>query len=418
MNRSSVPEPASRLARQLGTFDAVVIGMGAMIGAGIFAVIGPAVAVAGSAALLALLLAGGLAYCNAAASAQLAVVYPESGGTYVYGDRQLGRLWGFLAGWGFVVGKLASCAAMALTFASYAAPEFMRPLAVLAVLSLTVVNYFGVKKTMALTQVIVALVLSALAALLVGTVFGGQADPARLQIDDQWSVYGLLQAAGLWFFAFAGYARLATLGEEVRDPVRTIPRAIPVALGITLLLYALVAVAALAAVEPEVLAVAPAPLVAAVEAGQLAALGPAVRMGAVIASLGVLLSLIVGVSRTVFAMSAQGDLPRVFDRVHKRYKVPHRAELAVGLVVAALVMLTDLRSVIGFSAFTVLVYYAITNAAAWKLNGGPWARGRALLGLIGCITLAFSLPIGSVIMGAAVLVFGVSVFWLRRLLGV
>src|SRR5690625_6500850 len=127
MNRSSVPEPASRLARQLGTFDAVVIGMGAMIGAGIFAVIGPAVAVAGSAALLALLLAGGLAYCNAAASAQLAVVYPASGGTYDYGDRQLGRLWGVLAGWGFVVGKLASCATTALTFASYAAPEFMCP---------------------------------------------------------------------------------------------------------------------------------------------------------------------------------------------------------------------------------------------------------------------------------------------------
>src|SRR5690625_7663448 len=120
--------------------------MGAMIGAGIFAVIGPAVAVAGIAAMLALLLAGVLAYCNAAASAQLAAVYPESGGTYVYGDRQLGRLWGCLAGWGFVVGKVASCAAMALTFARYAAPAFMRPLAVLAVLSLTVVNYFGVKK--------------------------------------------------------------------------------------------------------------------------------------------------------------------------------------------------------------------------------------------------------------------------------
>src|SRR5690554_3709056 len=268
MPPSNSAAPPTRLARQLGTFDAVVIGMGAMIVAGIFAVIGPAVAVAGSGALVALLLAAALAYCNAAASAQLAAVYPESGGTYVYGRRQLGHFWGFLAGWGFVVGKLASCAAMALTFASYAAPDLMRPLAVLAVLSLTAVNYFGVKKTMALTQVIVALVLSALAALLVGTIFGGQADPARLQIDDQWSVYGLLQAAGLWFFAFAGYARLATLGEEVRDPARTIPRAIPLALGVTLALYALVVIAALAVTEPEVLAAAPAPLVAAIEAGK------------------------------------------------------------------------------------------------------------------------------------------------------
>ena len=414
MHRSNSAAPPTRLARQLGTFDAVVIGMGAMIGAGIFAVIGPAVAVAGSGALVALLLAASVAYCNAAASAQLAAVYPESGGAYVYGRRQLGDFWGFLAGWGFVVGKLASCAAMALTFASYAAPELTRPLAVLAVLSLTAVNYFGVKKTVALTQVIVALVLSSLAALLVGTLFGGQAEPSRLQLSDQWSLYGVLQAAGLWFFAFAGYARLATLGEEVRDPARTIPRAIPMALGITLVLYALVALAALVALEPEVLAAAPAPLVAAVEAGNLAALGPAVRVGAVIASLGVLLSLIVGISRTVFAMSAQGDLPAVFDRVHARYKVPHRAELAVGLVVSVLVILTDLRSAIGFSAFTVLVYYAITNASAWKLNSAPWSRGRAFLGLAGCIVLAFSLPVISVIMGAGVLLLGALIFCLLR----
>lgn len=414
MPPSNSAAPPTRLARQLGTFDAVVIGMGAMIGAGIFAVIGPAVAVAGSGALVALLLAASVAYCNAAASAQLAAVYPESGGAYVYGRRQLGDFWGFLAGWGFVVGKLASCAAMALTFASYAAPELTRPLAVLAVLSLTAVNYFGVKKTVALTQVIVALVLLALAALLVGTLFGGQVDPARLRLDGQWSFYGLLQAAGLWFFAFAGYARLATLGEEVRDPARTIPRAIPLALGVTLALYALVVIAALAVTEPEVLAAAPAPLVAAVEAGNLAVLSPAVRVGATIASLGVLLSLIVGVSRTVFAMSARGDLPGVFDRVHARYRVPHRAELAVGLLVALLATLGDLTSAIGFSAFTVLGYYAITNVAAWTLSGSVWPRLRALLGLAGCLVLAFSLPADSVTMGVGVLLIGALVFWLQR----
>src|SRR5690625_5876414 len=119
MNRSSVPEPASRLARQLGTFDSVVIGMGAMIGAGIFAFIGPAVAVAGSAALLALLLAGGLAYCNAAASAQLAVVYPESGGSYVYGDRHFVRLWGCLSGGGCVEGMWVGCDGMGVAIVSY-----------------------------------------------------------------------------------------------------------------------------------------------------------------------------------------------------------------------------------------------------------------------------------------------------------
>ena len=410
--------PASRLARKLNTFDAVIIGLGAMIGAGIFAVIGPVVQVAGSGALLALLVAAVVAYCNAASSAQLAALYPESGGAYVYGQKRLGHFWGYLAGWGFVSGKMASCAAMALTFASYAAPELMRPSAVGAVIALTAVNYFGVKKTALLTRLIVFLVLMALATVIVAVLFGGQIDAARLSLEDDWSFYAVLQAAGLWFFAFAGYARLATLGEEVTDPARTIPRAIPMALGITLLLYLLVAVCAVAAVDRDVLAQASAPLAAAVEAGGFAAWSPVVRIGAAVASLGVLLSLIVGVSRTSFAMAANRDLPHFFASVHPRYKVPHRAELAVGIVVASIAALADLRSAIGFSAFTVLTYYAITNAAAWRLHKSErrWPRGIALAGLIGCAVLAFSLPLSAVISGGAILLVGAGVFGLRQLL--
>lgn len=412
--------PASRLARKLTTFDAVTIGLGAMIGAGIFAVIGPAVEIAGSGALLALLVAGAVAYCNATSSAQLAALYPESGGAYVYGRKRLGHFWGFLAGWGFVVGKMASCAAMALTFASYAAPELMRPLAVGAVLVLTGVNYFGVKKTALLTQAIVLLVLLALAVVIVAVLFGGQADVSRLRLEDDWDFHAILQAAGLWFFAFAGYARLATLGEEVADPAHTIPRAIPLALGLTLLLYLVIAVCALLAVDVEALAQASAPLAVAVEAGNLAAWSPAVRIGAAIASLGVLLSLIVGVSRTTFAMASNRDLPHFFASVHPRYQVPHRAELVVGILVAAVVTLADLRSAIGFSAFTILTYYAITNASAWRLDKSRrrWPRSIALAGLMGCAVLAFSLPLNSIIGGAAVLLVGAGIFGLRKVLGI
>lgn len=409
--------PVSRLARKLNTFDAVIIGLGAMIGAGIFAVIGPVVEVAGSGALLALLVAAVVAYCNASSSAQLAALYPESGGTYVYGQKRLGHFWGYLAGCGFVFGKMASCAAMALTFANYAAPEFMRPLAVGAVIALTAVNYFGVKKTALLTRLIVFLVLMALATVIIAVLFGGEVDVARLKLEDDWSFYAVLQAAGLWFFAFAGYARLATLGEEVTDPARTIPRAIPVALGITLFFYLLVAVCAVVAVDRDALAQVSAPLAAAVEAGDFAAWSPLVRVGAAIASLGVLLSLIVGVSRTSFAMAANRDLPHFFASVHPRYKVPHRAELAVGIFVASIVALADLWSAIGFSAFTILTYYAITNAAAWRLTKSErrWPRGIALTGLICCVVLAFSLPLSSVISGGAVLLVGACVFALRKL---
>ncbi len=226
------------LRRRLGLSDAVVIGLGAMIGAGIFAALGPAARAAGSGLLLGLALAAVVAYCNATSSARLAARYPASGGTYVYGRERLGAFWGYLAGWAFVVGKTASCAAMALTVGAYAWPGQAHAVAVAAVVALTAVNYAGVRKSAWLTRVIVAAVLAVLAAVAVTALTSGASDMARLDIGDDATVGGVLQAAGLLFFAFAGYARVATLGEEVRDPARTIPRAVPVALGITLVVYA------------------------------------------------------------------------------------------------------------------------------------------------------------------------------------
>jgi APA family basic amino acid/polyamine antiporter len=407
--------PPTRLARKLHTVDAVVIGLGSMIGAGVFAVVAPAAQAAGSGLLLALLIAVLVAYCNALSSAQLAALYPESGGAYVYGSKRLGAAWGFLAGWGFVVGKLASCAAMALTFASYAAPQWMRPLAVAAVLAVTAVNWFGIQKTALVTRAIVAFVLAALATVVATSLHGGEIRPERLLPLGGTGPYGVLQAAGLWFFAFAGFARLATLGEEVVDPARTIPRAIPVALGITLLVYAAVAVTALLALDIQALAGASAPLAAAVEAGGLPGWSPVVRVGASVASLGVLLSLVVGVSRTAFSMAANRDLPHVFAAVHPRHRIPHRAELAVGLLVALAVAFADLRAAIGFSAFTVLVYYAVTNAAALTLAASErrWPRAVAAAGLAGCAILALSLPLASVVAGAGVLLVGMAGYLLR-----
>lgn len=403
-------QPSSRLSRQLGTADAVVIGLGSMIGAGIFTALGPAAVAAGGGLLVGLALAAVVAYCNAASSAQLAAVHPESGGTYVYGRERLGPLWGYLAGWGFVVGKTASCAAMALTFGAYAWPEHQRPVAIAAVVVLTAVNYQGVTKTARLTAAIVVVVLASLAAVVVAGLAGGVADVDRIgPVATGWR--GILESAGLLFFAFAGYARIATLGEEVRDPAHTIPRAIPLALGITLVVYAVVAVTALVAIGPDELATATAPLDAVVRAGSLDALSPVVRVGGTVAALGVLLSLIVGVSRTAFAMAARGDLPRVLDAVHPVHRVPHHAELAVGAVVAAVVAVVDLRGAIGFSSFAVLTYYAIANASAWTLpdHERRWPRWITVVGLVGCIVLAVTLPLRSVAWGAAVLALGLVV---------
>ena len=411
---SGASEPDSRLSRRLGTFDAVVIGLGSMIGAGIFAAIGPAAAAAGGGLLIGLAIAAAVAFCNATSSAQLAALYPESGGTYVYGRRRLGHLWGFLAGWGFVVGKTASCAAMALTFGTYADPDLARPLAIGAVVGLTAVNLLGVQKTAWLTGAIVAAVLASLATVLAASLTASPTVSAIGPLAEDGGK-GILQSGGLLFFAFAGYARIATLGEEVRDPAHTIARAIPIALGLTLIVYAAIALAALTVVGPEALATSPAPLSTVVEAGEWAWAEPIVRIGATVGSLGVLLSLLVGVSRTTFAMAARRDLPGWLDAVHSRRRVPHRAELAVGAVVIVVVLVADLRGAIGFSSFAVLTYYAIANASAWTL--GPderrWPRVLPVLGILGCGVLALSLPLASIAGGGVLLVLGGVGWWLR-----
>ena len=412
-------QPPSRLVRRLGTFDAVTIGLGAMIGAGVFVALAPAADAAGSGLLLGLLIAAFVAFCNATSSAELAALHPESGGTYSYGRLRLGPFWGYLAGWCFVVGKTASCGAIALTFGTYVEEEFARPLGIAAVVALAAVNYFGVQKTAAATRVIVALVLSSLAFVVAAVVLGGEGDADHLVpiYDSDFGPPGVLQAAGFLFFAFAGYARIATLGEEVRDPAATIPRAIPIALAITLAVYAAVAVAALFALGPEILAQSEAPLADAVTAAGAERFTPIVRAGAAMACLGVLLSLLAGVSRTVFAMAANRDLPSVLVHVHDRYRVPDYAELVVAAFVVGVVAVADIRHAIGFSAFGVLLYYAIANASAFTLDTNElrWPRGLAVAGLAGCVVLAFSVPLGSLIAGFCVVAAGALAFVLRRI---
>nr|ABP42682.1 amino acid/polyamine/organocation transporter, APC superfamily [Mycolicibacterium gilvum PYR-GCK] len=394
------------MRRRLGTFDTVTLGLGSMIGAGIFVALAPAAAAAGTGLLVGLAVAALIAVCNAMSSARLAARYPESGGTYVYGRERLGPFWGHTAGWSFIVGKTASCAAMALTVGYYVWPAYANAVAVGSVVALTAVSYAGVQRSATLTRVIVALVLGVLAMVVVVVFGSGDVDASRLALGPDVDAYGVLQAAGLLFFAFAGYARIATLGEEVRDPARTIPRAIGLALVIALLTYAVVAVAVLAQLGSTGLATADAPLADAVRAAGLPALAPVVAVGAALAALGALLALLLGVSRTTLAMARDRHLPHPLAHVHPGHGTPQRAEVAVGVVVAVVAAVVDVRSAIGFSSFGVLLYYAVANASAWTLTATPRARLVPAVGLIGCVVLAFTLPPVSVLAGAAVVLVG------------
>jgi APA family basic amino acid/polyamine antiporter len=399
------------LARRMGLGDAVVIGMGSMMGAGIFASFAPAAAAAGAGLLIGLAIAAIVAYCNALSSAQLAAQYPTSGGTYVFGRERLGEWPGFLAGWGFVIGKTASCAAMALTFAAYAAPEgWTKPVAVAVTVVLAAVNYFGISRTAGLTRVIVIFVVMVLglviiAGLSVSTTVNPQLGAGIF--EDGW--YGILQSGGLLFFAFAGYARIATMGEEVKNPSRNIPRAIVTSLALTLVVYVLVAAIVLVVLGPQQLATSKAPLVDVVTMSSLNWAAPIVRIGAAAAALGALLALVAGVGRTTLAMARNKDLPSWLAAVHPVHKVPHHAEIALAVIVSILVLTIDLRGAIGFSSFGVLLYYVIANLSAFTQDRQHrrYPRFVPIIGALGCLILVATLPPLSIGVGVAVFLVGI-----------
>ena len=398
------------LARRLGLADAITVGAGSMIGAGVFSAWGPAADAAGTGLLIGLAVAAVVAFCNATSSAQLAAVHPESGGTYVYGRRQLGPFWGHLAGWGFIVGKAASCVALALTAGAYLWPEHARLVGVAAVGAIAIVNIGGLSRTVAVTKCLLVIAVAALTVVIVAGWSSPGASLARVAPLDT-SPLGIMRSAGFLFFAFAGYARIATLGEEVRDPSTTIPKAIPRALGGVLVLYTLVGVTLLATVPIDAIAASDAPLGLVVSTSRLSALEPVVRIGAGIAALGVLLNLVPGVSRTVLAMARRGELPRWFSVIDERRSLPVRAECIVTAVVIVLTTAFDLRAAIGFSGVTILTYYAITNAACLTLRPEQrrWPRWIAVLGVAGCVALAVMLPLVSLIAGVAVLAVGIAI---------
>ncbi len=405
------------LQRRLGLLDAVTVGAGSMIGAGVFSAWGPAADAAGTGLLVGLVVAAVVAFCNATSSAQLAAVHPESGGTYVYARRQLGAFWGHLAGWGFVVGKTASCVALALTAGEYLWPEHARLVGVAAVAAVAIVNLGGLTRTVAITKCLLAVALVALAAVIAAGWSSPTTSAARITPIDS-SPAGVLRAAGFLFFAFAGYARIATLGEEVRDPATTIPKAIPRALAGVLVIYAAVGVTLLATVPVEAVAASDAPLGLVVSTSRFEWLTPIVRVGAGIAALGVLLNLVPGVSRTVLAMARRRELPSWLATIDERRSLPVRAEAVVTAVVIVLTVTMDFRGAIGFSGVTILTYYAITNAACLSLpdDRRRWSRWIGVVGLAGCLTLAVMLPLAATITGAAVLVAGILIRRLGRTL--
>jgi basic amino acid/polyamine antiporter, APA family len=405
---------SSSVQRRLGTADATVLGLAAMLGTGVFAVWAPAAAAAGPLLLLAVLLAAIVAACNAASTADLAAVHPESGGGYGYGRERLGPGAGRLAGVAFLVGRTSSAAAAAGVFGGYVLPSQPLPAAVLVIVAGTVLNASGVRWT---ARGAYALVGGILAVLLVVVVIGllgpDPADVSTLATPDAEAVsgpgggLGVLTAAALAFFAFDGFARIATLGDAVRDPRRTVRLAVALALGITLLTYLLVAAALIVGLGTDRLATEATPLVTVVDAGETSALGVLVRAGAAVATGSALLSVLVGASRIALAMARRRELPGGLAVISSR-RTPWRADGAGGLVAIGIAALAGPVAAIALSACSVLVHYAVVNAAALRLSPEErtWSRFTSVLGLLLCVGFAALLPTRQVVITAVALAVG------------
>jgi basic amino acid/polyamine antiporter, APA family len=396
MTQSPHSSPASP---RLSLGGASLIGIASMLGAGVFVVFAPAAALSGSYLLLAILLAGSVAALNARSMRQLSKVLPQAGGAYAYGRKYLSNSWGFLAGTSFILGKIGSVAAISLAAAAYIYPAAKVEVAISAVVLMTLINLLGINRT-----ALGALVLSVpTIALLTLVGLSGLQQPAN-QIETELSISGIVAAAALIFFAFAGYARVATLGEEVKNPSVNVPRAITLGLVFVLAVYLLVGNALFlklgASLENSV-----APIL---EYSTLTIAwlpGEVIIIIAAAACLGSLLSLLAGIARTGEAMARDGELPKVLASRSKRFDSPWVADLVLAGIAIALVSSGDIVWTIGISSFCVLSYYAIANLAAYRQLGSnrQGSKSFAMIGLASCLLLAIFVPVQSLVIGIACL---------------
>ncbi len=411
----------NQLQRSLTLKDAVGVGLGAIIGAGIFVVTGVAAGISGPAFLVGLFIAGCIATCNALSSAQLAAQFPFAGGTYDYGNRLLSPLFGFSAGWMFLISKLSAGSVVAIGFGSYfyqltglGTPII---LALAAIVFLTIANLLGIKKAGMLNLIIVGFTILSLLYLVISGV--PEIQSQNFTPFAPFGIYGIAEASALLFFAFTGYARIATLAEEVKDPKTTIPKAIIITIVSAIILYGVVSVTAIGVIGFEAMAQSISPLQLVANQLQTPFIQTIIALGACTAMLGVLLSQILGISRMLFAMGRNNDFFPVFQKTDNKRKVPAIAILFTATIIALLTYLGTFTFVLASAAFTILLYYSITNIAALKQvkQDRLYPNWVPVLGVAGCLAMAASLNLTVILSGIALLASGFMFRWiLHRIL--
>jgi len=411
------PEPAG-LKREIGLFGATALGIGAIIGSGIFIVTGIVAGIAGPAMIISVLIAGVIALFSALCVAELSAYLPEEGGTYAYAQKLISPLAGFIAGWIWVFSNIFVGAAVSLGFAHYFATLFpalpVKGIAVFICLIFIIINYIGLKESTILNNLLVTL---KVLILLFFIAFGlGFFSTANLTPLSPAGISGILSGAALIFFAYTGFARVTIMAEEVQNPRVTIPRSIYLALAISTILYIFVSVIAVGLVGAPALSRSGSPLADAI---RVTGSSPAVLListGAMIATASVLLTTIMGISRIVFAMSRKGDLPAFLNRLHPRFNTPHYAIWLSGACMIAAILLADLTLVVAVSTFAMLVFYLIADIAALRIPSDfqKYPRIVPLIGAVSCIALIGFLTINSWLIGCIGLVIGMVYYGIHR----
>ena len=406
------------LKREIGLFGATALGIGAIIGSGIFIVTGIVAGVAGPAMIISVLIAGIIALFSALSVAELSVFLPEEGGTYAYAQKLLSPFAGFVAGWIWVFSNIFVGAAVSLGFAHYFVTLFpavpLKIIAVVLCLVFILVNYRGLKESTLLNNLLVTikvLILLFFVAFGLGFFHIGNFTPPAPS-----GMTGILGGAALIFFAYTGFARVTIMAEEVQEPEKTIPRSIYLALGISTLLYVLVSVVAVGLIGTPDLALSGSPLADAIRVTGSPAAVLLVSLGAMIATASVLLTTIMGISRIVFAMARNNDLPSVLSAVSPRFSTPHYAIGITGAFMIGAILLADLTLVVAVSTFAMLIFYFIANLAALRLprpsRRYPWIV--PVTGAATCAGLAVFLGINSWIIGLIGLLIGITWYLVRQ----
>jgi APA family basic amino acid/polyamine antiporter len=411
------PEPAG-LKREIGLFGATALGIGAIIGSGIFVVTGIVAGIAGPAMIISVLIAGTIALFSALSVAELSVFLPEEGGTYAYAQKLISPFAGFIAGWIWIFSNIFVGAAVSLGFAHYFVTLFpaipVKGIAVIICLIFIIINYIGLKESTLLNNILVTL---KVLILLFFIAFGlGFFSGSHLIPFAPTGISGILSGAALIFFAYTGFARVTIMAEEVKDPEKTIPRSIFLALAISTVLYILVSVIAVGLVGASGLSQSGSPLAAAIGITGSTTAVLLISSGAMIATASVLLTTIMGISRIMFAMARTGDLPAFLKRIHPHFSTPHYAIWISGACMIAAILLADLTLVVAVSTFAMLIFYLIANIAAFRIPSKyrQYLSIVPVIGAVSCIGLIGFLTINSWIIGIIGLVIGIVWYVVQR----